>query len=68
MEDLRKYERKMQEETNKKVGMDAALGYTSDASNPTTPQNTPTESNPPSLVETEIPQWRFITSTTPYRV
>lgn len=54
MDDLRKYEKKMQEETNKKVGMDATSGYTSDGSNPTTPQNTPTESNlPPIVAETE---------------
>ena len=50
MDDLRKYEKKMQEETNKKVGMDVTSGYTSDGSNPTTPQNTPTESNSPPIV------------------
>ena len=51
MEDLREYEKKMQEETNKKVG--ACELPESDPASPTTPTNTPTESSPPALPATD---------------
>lgn len=49
MEDLRAYEAKMQEETNRLVGVKNEEAKSA-SSSPSTPTNTPTETTPPAAL------------------